>query len=419
MRLPRITGPTSMAGMTTPPDRDAVPRAHGTARAVFWAFLRLGLTSFGGPVAHLGYFREEFVVRRQWLGERAYADLVALCQCLPGPASSQVGMAIGLQRAGVRGLLAAWTAFTLPSAVVLVGLALGLTALGDVEDAGWISGLLAVAVGVVAHAVVGMARTLTPDLARALIAVLALVAVLLLPGALTQVGVIVATGIVGLLWLRADPGDIRPDPFPVRIPRAAGVACLAAFGILLLVLPAAARWSDSAALGLVDAFYRGGSLVFGGGHVVLPLLQADTVATGLVPQDTFLAGYSAAQAVPGPLFTVAAFLGASTTAGPTGITGAVIALVAIFLPAGLLIVGALPFWDPLRRSTRARRALMGVNAGVVGILGGALVTPVLAEGVTDVPTGLVALAALLVLSATRVPVWAVVLAGGAVGGLLL
>ena len=419
MRLPRGPDVPIMWGMTTPPDRTAVPRTPGTVREVFWVFLRLGLTSFGGPVAHLGYFREAFVVRRQWLGERAYADLVALCQFLPGPASSQVGMALGLQRAGVLGLLAAWTAFTLPSAVVLVALALGLTALGGTEGAGWIRGLLAVAVGVVAHAVIGMTRTLAPDLARALIAVVALVAVLLLPGALTQVGVIVATGLVGLLWLRADPTDTGPDPFPVRVPRRAGIACLAAFGALLVALPLLTRLSDSSALALVDAFYRAGALVFGGGHVVLPLLQADTVATGLVSQDTFLAGYSAAQAVPGPLFTVAAFLGASTTSGPTGIAGAAISLVAIFLPAGLLVVGALPFWEVLRRDRRARRALRGVNAGVVGILAAALVTPVLSEGVTDVATGLLAIGALLGLSVVKVPAWAVVIAGGAVGGLLL
>lgn len=385
----------------------------GTVREVFGVFLGLGLTSFGGPVAHLGYFREAFVVRRRWLTETAYADLVALCQFLPGPASSQVGMGIGLQRAGIRGLLAAWVAFTLPSAIALVAFGYGLTAHDG--DTAWIAGLKAAAVAVVTHALIGMARTLTPDAKRAIIAVVATAATLALAGALGQVAVIVAAGLVGYLWLRPDVSAPGTDDFRVPVGRRTGAACLATFGVLLVGLPVAASVVETAGLDLFADFFRAGSLVFGGGHVVLPLLESGTVQTGLVAQDDFLAGYGAAQAVPGPLFTFAAFLGSVAQTGPTGVVGAAIALVAIFLPSALLVVGGLPFWERLRAAPRVRRGLMGVNAGVVGLLAAALWTPVVEHGVTSLGTGLVALGCFAALQSRRVPPWLVVLAAGAVG----
>lgn len=407
------------------------PDSRGTAREVFVTFLRLGLTSFGGPVAHLGYFRDAFVVRRRWLGDRAYADLVALCQFLPGPASSQVGMAIGLRRAGVRGLLAAWAGFTLPSAVLLVVFASGVTALGGDAGAGWIGGLKAAAVAVVAQAVLGMTRTLAPDARRATIAGAAAIGTLLapsvlgLPGALSQVGVLVLAGLAGLLWLSpgADDNTSGDEPFAVPVRRRAAVACLVVFGALLVALPLLTAATGDGVVRLVDVFYRAGSLVFGGGHVVLPLLEAETVPTGLVGHDQFLAGYGAAQAVPGPLFTFAAYLGAVTTSGPTGLAGAAVALLSVFAPSALLVVGALPFWERLRRAPRARRALAGVNAGVVGLLAAALYDPVFTQGVLAAGDPLVALAlalaAFVALAKWAAPPWAVVIAAGLLGWLVL
>lgn len=383
-------------------------------------FLRLGVTSFGGPVAHLGYFREAFVERRRWLTDRAYADLVALCQFLPGPASSQVGMAIGLQRAGLLGLLAAWVGFTLPSAVLLVGFAYGATALGDTAGDGWLTGLKAAAVAVVAHAVVGMAKALTPDVRPATIAVGALILVLLIPGVLAQVTAIIVAGIAGWAWLRPSIAPKQEaDAFVTRVPRAVAVGSLIAFVLLVAVLPILVAVTGNGAVALVDVFYRAGSLVFGGGHVVLPLLEAETVQTGLVGHDAFLAGYGAAQAVPGPLFTFAAYLGAVTTTGPTGIAGAAIALVAIFLPSALLIVGALPFWERLRHARHAQRALAGVNAGVVGILAAALYTPVFAQGITGAGTLALAAAAFVALTMWNTPAWAVVIAAALIGWIAL
>ncbi|MGO1542859.1 MAG: chromate efflux transporter [Gulosibacter sp.] len=406
--------------MHTSSVEDTARRYPGTIAEVFWVFLRLGLTSFGGPVAHLGYFREAFVERRRWLDDRAYADLVALCQFLPGPASSQVGMALGLQRAGFGGLLAAWVGFTLPSALLLLAFAYGVTAFGDFTEAGWLHGLKAAAVAVVAHALFGMARTLTPDAKRATIAVAAMIAVLLAPNAFVQVGVILATGIVGLLWLRPDPAATDNSPsYSMRVPRWLGISSLATFGGLLLGLPALAAATGNAAVGLFDTFYRAGALVFGGGHVVLPLLQAETVQTGLVTQDAFLAGYGAAQAVPGPLFTFAAYLGGVTASGPSGAVGASIALVAIFLPATLLVIGVMPFWDHLRRAPCAQRALMGVNAGVVGILAAALYTPVFTDGITGIPAFAIAAAAFVALTSWKAPAWTVVLAAALLGWLIL
>lgn len=387
----------------------------GSAREVFGAFAVLGLTSFGGPVAHLGYFREAFVVRRGWLGERAYADLVALCQFLPGPASSQVGMAIGLQRAGYRGMLAAWFAFTLPSALALVAFAYGVTALGADTQAGWILGLKAAAVAVVAHAVLGMARTLAPDKERATIAVAAMAAVLLIPQVWAQVAVIAVAGLIGWWWLRPDTPPDMADTLQVPVRRGVALACLGLFGALLVILPLLS--AANATLGMVDSFYRTGSLVFGGGHVVLPLLQAETAGT--VSSELFLAGYGAAQAVPGPLFSFAAYLGAVAEPGPGGVGGAAVALVAIFLPSMLLIVGALPFWEHLRRAPHAQRALMGVNAGVVGLLAAALYTPVFTAGIGSAAAMALAAAAFVALSKWQVPAWAVVVAMGVLGHVVL
>lgn len=385
---------------------------------VFWVFLRLGATSFGGPVAHLGYLREAFVVRRRWLSERAYADLVALCQFLPGPASSQVGMAIGLQRAGGLGLVAAWVGFTLPAAVLLAAFAFGVSALDDVLGTGWLIGLKAAAVAVVAHAVLGMAKNLTPDARRATIAVGVLAVVLLVPGAFAQVAAIIAAGVAGLIFLRPAAVD-GTDEFRTHVPRWVAVTCLAGFVLLLVGLPLVAALTRSGTLQLVDIFYRAGALVFGGGHVLLPLLQAELVPTGLVDADTFLAGYGAAQAIPGPLFTFSAYLGAVSSVGPGGIAGAVIALLAIFLPGALLVVGALPFWEALRHSRYAQRVLAGVNAGVVGILAAALYTPVFTDGITGPGTLVLAAVAFVALNRWRAPAWAVVIAAAVLGWLLL
>ncbi|MDC7826326.1 chromate efflux transporter [Pseudomonas sp. BLCC-B13] len=390
---------------------------HRSPWAVFLIFLRLGLTSFGGPVAHLGYFRDEFVVRRHWLSERSYADLVALCQFLPGPASSQVGMALGLSRAGYAGALAAWLGFTLPSAIALILFALGIASYGDAMPAGVLHGLKVVAVAVVAQAVWGMARTLCPDVPRLSIMVAATCCVLLVPSAWGQVGVIIVAALIGLTAFRPQPGTAH-EPLPISIRRRTGLLWLTLFCALLLGLPLLASLFPSPLLAMVDAFYRAGSLVFGGGHVVLPLLQAEVVPTGWVDGDAFLAGYGAAQAVPGPLFTFAAFLGASMNQAPGGWLGGLVALLAIFLPSFLLVLGALPFWEQLRRNRRTQAALMGVNAAVVGLLLAALYQPVWTSAIhrpEDFGLALVALTALLF---WKLPPWLVVLGSGALGALL-
>jgi chromate transporter len=390
----------------------------GSAAEVFRVFLGLGLTSFGGPVAHLGYFHEAFVVRHRWISERAYADLVALCQFLPGPASSQVGMAIGLQRAGYLGLLAAWAAFTLPSAILLVAFAYGAGTLESMAGTGWIHGLKAAAVAVVGHAVLGMARSLTPDRERASIAVLGMIGAILIPNAVGQMLVILAGGLIGLIWLRpAVEAAEEDESLALAIRRRTAVLFLAVFFALLVVLPILAAASDGM-LRLFDSFYRAGSLVFGGGHVVLPLLQAEVVGPGLVDRESFLAGYGAAQAVPGPLFTFAAYLGAVMQAPPSGLVGASIALAAIFAPSALLIMGGLPFWDRLRSAPLARRALAGVNAAVVGLLAAALYDPVFTEGITSPATMAIAAAAFVALAAWRAPAWAVVIGASLTGSLV-
>lgn len=393
------------------------PNADKRPWAVFLIFLRLGLTSFGGPIAHLGYFREEFVSRRRWLSERSYADLVALCQFLPGPASSQVGIAIGLSRSGYGGALAAWAGFTLPSAIAMVLFALGLAHYGDVIPAGGLHGLKVVAVAVVAQAVWGMARHLCPDAARRTLMAAAACFVLLVPAAWAQVGVIVMAGIIGVALFKADRTAAH-DPMPVAVGRRAGAVWLSLFFALLLGLPLLSALFPGQMLAQVDGFYRAGSLVFGGGHVVLPLLQAEVVPPGWVGNDAFLAGYGAAQAVPGPLFSFAAFLGASMSGAPSGWLGGLVCLLAIFAPSFLLVLGALPFWEQLRRNARARAALSGVNAGVVGLLLAALYQPVWSSAIHMPRDFALALVALVALMFWRWPPWLVVLGSGVAGGVL-
>jgi chromate transporter len=363
---------------------------------------RLGLTSFGGPVAHLGYFRSEYVVRRRWLDEQTYADVVALCQFLPGPASSQVGIAIGIIRAGLLGGLAAWLGFTLPSAIALVLFALGIRGL-DLSAAGWLLGLKIAAVAVVAQAVWGMARTLCPDRERASIAIVAALAVTAWPTAWGQVLVIAVAGVVGLRLLPGS-GDTAAPHARVPFGRPLGLAALAAFFALLVALPVLRYLTGSPALAVFDSFYRAGALVFGGGHVVLPLLQAEVVPPGWVSGEQFLAGYGAAQAVPGPLFTLAAYLGAVMR----GWLGAVVALTAIFLPAFLLVVGTLPFWDALRVRPAFRAALRGINAAVVGLLLAALYQPVWTSAIHAPADFALALAAFGLLALWGTPPWIVV-----------
>ncbi|MBP0597537.1 chromate efflux transporter [Herbaspirillum sp. LeCh32-8] len=386
---------------------------HDNAWTLFRVFLRLGLTSFGGPIAHLAYFREEFVARRRWLSERSYADLVALCQFLPGPASSQVGMAVGLLRHGYAGALAAWAGFTLPSALALILFALGL-AHGAVLPAGLLHGLKLAAVAVVAQAVWGMSRKLCTDAPRVVIAALAGAATLLLPGALGQLAVIAIAAVVGLLLLRA-PHEAVHEALPAPVGKRAGIIWLLLFFGLLAALPLLSSALSSRALADVDAFFRVGAMVFGGGHVVLPLLQAEVVPTGLVDNDVFLAGYGAAQAVPGPLFTFAAFLGASMQAGPSGWSGGMLCLLAIFAPSFLLVAGAMPFWTTLRANARMQTALAGVNAAVVGLLAAALYQPVGAAALLRPVDFAVALAALAALQSGRCPAWLAVLLCAAAG----
>ncbi len=393
-------------------DTGRATQAEGSAGEVFAAFLKLGLTSFGGPIAHLGYFRDELVMRRRWLDDRAYADLVALCQFLPGPASSQVGFALGMIRAGWAGALAAFVAFTLPSALILLAFAFGAASLAGPLGSGALAGLKIVAVAIVAQAVWGMARSLCPDRERAAIAVGAVVMLAALPGAAGMVGAIGLGAVAGLALGR---GASAPAGSGVSVPVMRGVAmgALAVFLALLVALPLLAGLGQAVAV--VDAFFRAGALVFGGGHVVLPLLQAETVATGWVSADDFLAGYGAAQAVPGPLFTFAAYLGAVLGPVPNGITGAALALAAIFLPGFLLLVGVLPFWAQLRGMARAQSLMQGANAAVVGILGAALYDPVFTGAVGSMADFALALGCFMLLMAWKAPPWLVVIVAAAGG----
>ncbi|BCJ85663.1 chromate efflux transporter [Effusibacillus dendaii] len=363
---------------------------------------RLGLTSFGGPIAHLGYFREEYVNRRKWLDEKSYADLVALCQFLPGPASSQVGIAIGMMRGGLLGGIASWIGFTLPSAIALMIFALVLQGF-DVTNAGWLHGLMIVAVAIVAQAVWGMSRTLTPDRNRASIAIITAIITLVWPTAFGQVALIAAAGIFG--WLFFPKGKVPDSPrlhFPIS--RRTAIVSWVLFLGLLAGLPLLRQMNASHVLAMFDSFFRVGSLVFGGGHVVLPMLQAEVVPTGWLTDTQFLAGYGAAQAVPGPLFTFAAYLGGAMN----GLSGAVIALVAIFLPSFLLIAGALPFWDSVRSHPGFQSALSGINAAVVGILLAALYNPVWTKAINSPIDFGLAIAAFGLLMLWKLPPWVVV-----------
>ena len=385
-----------------------------SASAVFLAFLALGLTSFGGPVAHIGYFREAFVVRRRWVDERGYADLVALCQMLPGPTSSQVGIGIGLIKAGFAGAVAAWVGFTAPSAILLIALGYGVVAFDDGIPAGLLHGLGAVVVAVVAQAVWGMARTLCPDPPRVTIAVLAAAAVLAAGGSATQVAVIAAGGLVGFLCLRDEDRSSSDAGRAARVSVIA-LAALALFFALLVLLPVAASTWPSQALALADSFYRSGSLVFGGGHVVLALLKAEVLPAGWVPEDVFLAGYGAAQAVPGPLFTFSAYLGTVMETPPGGWVGGLLCLGAIFVPSFLLVIGTLPWWNALSRLDSARRAMLGINAAVVGLLLAALYDPVWTGGVRSAGDFILALAAFALLVSWKLPPWLVVILGALAG----
>ncbi|HTO65406.1 MAG TPA: chromate efflux transporter [Bradyrhizobium sp.] len=391
-------------------------QARGTAREVLLVYLKLGLTCFGGPIAHIGYFRDEFVTRRRWLDEQAFADLVALCQFLPGPASSQTGFAIGLMRAGYLGGLAAWTGFTLPSAIAMVLFAYGAGSLGGPIGTGLLHGLKLVAVAIVAQAVWGMARSLAPDRERASISAVAALIILFSPSSLAQIAAILLGGVAGLVLCRGAP---PPAAGHVTMPvsRRTGCFALAAF-FLLLIGFLALQGHVGQGIDLFAAFYRSGALVFGGGHVVLPLLREAFVTPGWVSDDAFLAGYGAAQAVPGPLFTFAAYLGAVTKAGPNGLAGAIIGLIGIFLPGILILIGTLPFWDALRTGAGAQAAMRGINAAVVGILGAALYDPVWTSSVKTSGDFAIALIGFVLLLAWRAPPLVVVVTG-ALGGIVL
>jgi chromate transporter len=404
---------TPTAGPTEP---ESDPPARGSALEVFAVAARLGVTSFGGPIAHLGYFRDEYVTRRRWIDDRSYADLIALCQFLPGAASSKVGMSIGIIRAGLRGGLAAWLGFTLPSviALVLVAVLLGGASESTVE---LLHGLLVVAVVVVAQAVWGMARNLAPDPPRATIAVVTAGAVLLLPVQIGQIGAIAVAAVIGWRFLTPDKATAA-SPIAVPVPRwLSRTAWILLFG-LLIALPIARGLTTWHPLAVFDSFYRSGTLVFGGGHVVLPLLQSEVVPPGWIGGDAFLAGYGAAQAVPGPLFTFSAYLGAAMQPEPNGVLGAAIALVAIFLPSMLLTVAALPLWGSLRARPAAQAALRGINAAVVGILLAALYDPVWTSAILRPVDFVLALGAFALLSVWRCPPWLVVLLTGIAGALI-
>ncbi len=402
--------------MTEPLETSIGTKPRSSSWTIFLSFLRLGCTSFGGPIAHLGYFRNEFVVRRKWLDEATYADIVGLCQFLPGPASSQVGFTIGLLEGGPLGALAAWTAFTLPSALLMFAFAYGHNLFAGRVGSGILHGLALVAVAVIAQAVWGMMQTLAPDRRRATIAVLAAGVVLLSSRASSQLAAIALGAILGLLVCRQARASSR-QAFHISIPRFAALTSLVVFAVLLIapaILVAAIR---SQAIALFHAFYSSGALVFGGGHVVLPLLRAATVSTGWIDDNTFLAGYGAAQAVPGPLFTFSAYLGAVVKPEPHGAVGATIALLALFLPGLLLVISVLPFWNQLRSNAKTRALFAGVNASVVGILLAALYQPVWTSCVHEPFDFAVVLAAFLALVAWKAPPWIVVCAVAAIGGI--
>lgn len=379
---------------------------------VFLSAIKLGLTSFGGPVAHLGYFHNEYVQRRKWLDDRSYADLVALCQFLPGPASSQVGIGIGVLRSGVIGGIVAWIGFTLPSLLLLVIFAFLFQGF-SIGHAGWIHGLKLVAVAVVAHAVLGMGRNLAPDRTRMTIAIIVSAVTLLWPAAYGQLILIIAAAAAGLILFRHQPAATAAH-LPIPVSPMTAWTCLVLFAGLLAGLPLWRQFSDAEWLAMFDSFYRSGSLVFGGGHVVLPLLEREVIPAGWADAEGFLAGYSVAQAVPGPLFTFAGYLGAIAA----GWAGAIIATSAIFLPAFLLVIGTLPFWSHIRTSARMQSALTGVNAAVVGILLAALYHPIWTSTVTSPLDFAFASTLFIALMFWKIPPWIIVLAG-ALGGTMI
>ena len=387
---------------------DPLHAPAGSGAEVFRAFFKLGLTSFGGPIAHLGYIRDEIVLRRGWIHDEGYAELVALCQFLPGPTSSQVGYALGVLRAGPVGGLAAWCGFTLPSALFMTLAAFAVGAFAGPVGAGMIHGLKLAAVAIVAQAVWGMARALTPDAPRIVLALAAALIALLAPGVVGQI-LAIAFGAVAGLRLTGDAG--QPDALRrlvVPVSWRAGVVALGVFALLLAGLPLAADVTGSHGVALLDVFFRSGALVFGGGHVVLPLLETAVTSPGWIDADVVLAGYGAAQAAPGPLFAFAAYLGAAMGPAPNGVPGAALALAAIFLPGLLLVTGALPFWNALRARPKARAAMRGANAAVVGVLAAALYHPVGTGAVVSAPDGAVALAGFVLLTVCRLQPWAVV-----------
>lgn len=380
---------------------------------IFLVSTRLGLTSFGGPTAHLGYFHSEYVERKKWMSEKSYADLVALSQFLPGPASSQVGIGVGVMRGGVLGGLTSFIGFTLPSVIVLMIFASLMTTF-DISEAGWIHGLKIVAVVIVLHAIMGMSKNLTPDIERKVIALFALVATLLFQSVFTQVGVILIAGVIGFILFKNHEADDnkKAATFPIR--KSFSAVCLALFFVLLFALPALRELTGSYWIAVVDSFYRSGSLVFGGGHVVLPLLEQELVPMGWISAEEFLAGYGATQAVPGPLFTFAAYLGTVMN----GWIGGLIATAAIFLPAFLLILGALPFWDMLRNNEKVKGAVMGVNAAVIGILISALYTPIWTSSILEPVHFALAAILFVMLVNFKLPPWVIVVTG-AIGGMLI
>lgn len=380
---------------------------------IFLVSTRLGLTSFGGPTAHLGYFHEEYVRRRKWMDEKSYADLVALCQFLPGPSSSQVGIGIGIMRAGIVGGITSFIGFTFPSVAALIAFALLMTGF-DVGNAGWIHGLKIVAVAIVAHAIIGMAKSLTPDLKRKAIAIVALLVTILWQTAFSQVAVIIFAAVIGYLLLKRDnDGTEAQSRFPVS--KQIGAICLLVFAGLLVALPLLKEMTGSYWVAMFDSFYRSGSFVFGGGHVVLPLLEKEFVPTGWMSEEAFLAGYGVTQAVPGPLFTFAAYLGTVMN----GWQGGVVATVAIFLPAFLLVVGALPFWDQLRNHPKITGAIMGMNAAVIGILIAALYSPIWTSSILEAKDFALAVVLFSMLAYWKMPPWIVVVTGAVTGLVLL
>lgn len=394
----------------------AAARRSAPALEVLAVFLKLGVTCFGGPIAHLGYFRDEFVLRRRWIEEQAYAELIALCQFLPGPASSQVGFSIGLLRGGYLGAIAAWIGFTLPSAIALLLFAYGSSLLEGAVGVGLLHGLKLVAVSIVAQAVLGMARTLCPDRERVLIAVATVEILFFGASSAAQIATIVMGGVAGLWLCRATPDATdAKGRLSSPVSRRAGLLAVGAFFLLLAGLPIVARLIQSQSVALFAAFYHSGALVFGGGHVVLPLLREAVVAPGWISDGAFLAGYGAAQAVPGPLFTFAAYLGAAAGPEPNGIAGAAVSLVAIFLPGLLAVLGALPFWERFQRLTVAQAVMRGVNAAVVGLLASALYNPVWVSAVRTRADFGVALVGFVLLSAWRAPPLLVVICSALCG----